>query len=476
MVVGSLSTGIQVVIIGSGPGGYVAAIRLAQLKKEVLLIEKDVTLGGVCLNEGCIPSKALIHVADFFSSAKKMEMMGLRIDGMTLDVPKLQEWKSSIVAKLTSGVKLLCEKNGVQIMRGNARFDGISKLIVQGENGLSEIEFENAVIATGSIPTPIPTLPLDGENIVGSREALNFHEIPKRVVVVGGGYIGLELGGVYRKFGSEVTIIEAEDALLKSMEPDVVAVLTKRLNDLGIKILMKTKALKADGIKPVVLTLECDGKPFKVEADRVLVAVGRKPNTQNLNLESAGIEVNEKRFIKTGKDLRTTNPKVFAIGDVAGGPLLAHKAFKEAKVAADAIAGGRAEFDNIVIPAVIFTDPEIAWAGLNEREAKEKGYDIVTGKFPFRASGRALSLGDTDGFVKTIADAKTKQILGIHIVGSEASELISEAAIAIEMRAFLDDIADMIIPHPTLSEAIAESAEAALGFAIHTINPKNAIA
>ncbi len=471
MVVGSFAKGCQVVVIGSGPGGYLAAIRLAQLKKDVILVEAEKSLGGICLNEGCIPSKALIHAADFLEQTQFADRMGISVTQDGVDMPKLIQWKDGIVKKLTDGVKFLSEKNGAEIVRGHARFTSDRSIEVETAEGKQVIEFEQAVIATGSVPFGLPAFPVDGETVIGSKEALSLQEVPKKLVVIGGGYIGLELGSVYRRLGSEVSVVEFFPEILGQHDPEIRDITMRRLKTLGIDMYLGHKAMRMEkGAPSKVFIQDKEGTETALEADKILVSVGRVPNVENLGLKEAGVDQDPKGFIKVNGRMETNVPGIYAIGDVVGGPLLAHKAYREAKVAAEVIAGEPSAFDNVVIPAVIFTDPEIAWAGLSEKEARDQGYKVVTGTFPFRASGRAMTLNATEGFVKTVADAETKRILGVHIVGTDASELVSEAALAIEMGAYLDDLSQTIHPHPTLSEGLLESVEAALGEAIHVMN------
>lgn len=471
MVVGSFEKGCQVAVIGSGPGGYLAAIRLAQLKKDVVLIEEAESLGGICLNEGCIPSKALIHAADFLEETKHSSRMGITVPSASLDMAQLVSWKDKVVKRLTDGVKFLTTKNGAEILHGRARFTSDRTLEVTGKEGKQLVRFEQAVIATGSLPFPLPGFPVDGETVIGSKEALSLTEVPPRLVVIGGGYIGLELSCVYRKLGADVDLVEFFPELLAHHDPEVREIITKRLKDLGIRLHLGHRAVSlVKGAPSRVKVQSREGTETVLEADKVLVSVGRVPFVEGLGLKEAGVRQDPKGFIEVNKRMETSVPGIFAIGDVVGGPLLAHKAYREAKVAAEVIAGAPSAFDNVVVPAVIYTDPEIAWAGLFEVEARDQGYTVVTGTFPFRASGRALTLNAPEGFVKTVADAETKRILGVQIVGADASELISEAALAIEMGAFLDDLSQTIHPHPTMSEGLLESVEAALGEAIHVVN------
>lgn len=471
MVVGTFTQDCQVAVIGSGPAGYLAAIRLAQLGKDVLLIEDAPTLGGICLNEGCIPSKALIHAADYLEETSHIKRMGIHVSDVHLELPALIQWKDRIVKKLTDGVRFLVSKNGADVLHGRAFFQNDQQLLVQTAGEQLQVNFEQAVIATGSLTMDLPGIPRNGKTIISSREALSLQQIPEKLVVIGGGYVGLELGSVYRRFGSEVTIIEMEEQLLAHHDPEVSEVMIKRMKSLGIKLLLGHKAEKVIEDSQLFITVQdTAGTQKELVADILLLAPGRIPNIAGLGLDNAGIKTDDKGFVVVSNKMETNIPGIYAIGDVVGGPLLAHKAYREAKVAAEVIAGELAAFDNIVIPAVVYTDPELAWAGLSEKEARNQGFTVVTGSFPFRASGRAMTLNAPEGFVKTIADADSKRILGVYIVGKNASEMISEAALAIEMGAFLDDLSQTIHPHPTLSEGLLESVEAALGEAIHIIN------
>jgi dihydrolipoamide dehydrogenase len=470
MVVGSVSKGCQVVVIGAGPGGYVAAIRLAQLGKDVILVEKDAALGGVCLKVGCIPSKALIHAADLAHEVQHADLMGLSVEDLRVDLPKMIHWKDGIVDRLTSGVEFLCEKNGVEVVRGSAKFVSDRKIEVATEDGHGEIEFEQAVIATGSRVLELDGFAFDGEGIIDSTDALSLQEVPERLVVIGGGYIGLEMGSVYAKLGSHVSVVEFLPRLVPDLDPEVGKALKRRLKKLGIELYLEHRAESFEAGEPAVVTARGPGdEELRLEADKVLVTVGRVPNSQGLGLEAAGVDTDDKGFIVVNQRQETSAAGIYAIGDVAGGALLAHKAYQEAKVAAEVIAGEPAAFDNVV-PAVIYTDPEVAWVGLGEEQAREQGHEVVTGSFPFSASGRAMSLDSTDGFVKVIADKASKQLLGVVAVGRGVSEFIGEGTLAIEMGAFLEDVALTIHPHPTMSEAFQEAVEVALGQAVHIVN------
>jgi len=460
-----------VVVIGAGPGGYVAAIRLAQLGKDVVLVEKAPTLGGVCLNEGCIPSKALIHAADLKHEVQHAASLGIAANDVAVDMKKLVKWKDGIVRRLTGGVKFLCEKNGVEVVAGEAAFESDRRIAVTTGDGRVEIELEQAVVATGSSPMELPGFTVDGDRVIGAHEALSLDAVPERLVVVGAGYIGLELGVVYSKLGSKVSVVEFLPELFPTLEPEVAQTMKRRLKQLGIDLHLSHRAHAFTAGEPSIVTALGPGdEELKLEADKVLVSVGRVANTAGLGLEEIGVELDSKGFIKVDDRQRTTAPGIFAIGDVAGGALLAHKAYQEAKVAAEVIAGEPAAFDNVAVPAVVYTDPEIAWSGLTEREAREQGLEVVTGTYPLRSHGRAMTLNAADGFIKVVADATTKQLLGVTAVGPGVSELMGEATLALEMGAFLEDVAATIHPHPTMSEALQEAVEAALGKAVHMLN------
>ncbi len=461
VVMGDIQEGVDVVVIGAGPGGYVAAIRAAQLGREVHLVDSLDRLGGVCLNWGCIPSKALIHVANFFNDLGAAGDFGVNIEQSSLDSQKMQEWKEGIVDRLSKGIGQLCKDNGVTVHKGTAHFTSDKSLAIDSGDRLASYHFKNAIIATGSTEIEIPGLAFDDKKgIVSSRGALSWTEVPQRLVVVGGGYIGIELGTVFAKFGSQVTIVEALDRILTGMDPDIVKPVERKLKKLGVDVRLNAKAESFTDKK-----LMLEGGEM-VEADKVLVAVGRKPNTASLELNSAGVELDEKGFIKTQPNGQTSCSHIYAIGDVAGGMLLAHKASAEGKVAAEAICGQAAALDSLV-PAVIFSDPEIASIGLNEHEARTQGYQVETGQFPFAALGRAMAAHATDGFVKVVSDAQSRRLLGFQIVGGHASELIATATHALEMGALSDDLELVINTHPTFAEAIGEAVESIYGKAIH---------
>ncbi len=470
MVVGSVSRGCQVVVIGGGPGGYVAAIRLAQLGKDVIVVEKRARMGGVCLNEGCIPSKALIHAADVAFEAGHAQAMGVTVENVSVDLVKMVQWKDGIVERLTGGVSFLFEKNGVEVVAGEARFVDDRRLAVTTDDGVIELEFEQAVIATGSSPMDLPGFDIDGETVIGPKEALSLQEIPERLLVIGAGYIGLELGTVFRKLGSEVTVVEFLPEIFPTMDAEVGKTLKRSLKKLGIKLHLSHQALSLESGSPAVVIAAHRDKDqaLRLEADKVLVSIGRVHNASLMGLEGIGVGLDDKGFVSVNEKMQTNVPGIYAIGDVVGGALLAHKAYQEAKVAAEVICGHPAAFDSVV-PAVVYTDPEIAVVGMSETEAREAGHDVVIGNFAFKASGRAMSLDSTDGFIKAIADSETGLLLGFVAVGKGVSELIGEATLALEMGAFLEDVALTIHSHPTMSEAVQEAVEAALGKAVHQV-------
>lgn len=463
----------DVCVIGSGPGGYVAAIRAAQLGFKTAIIERE-KLGGVCLNVGCIPSKAMIAAAHFLQRMNHdAPEMGFTIKGgVSLDAKKLQSWKQSVCNKMSGGVQQLLKGNSVEVISGDATFTDSKTLSVKASAGTETVTAKNFIIATGSRPIEIPGFKFDETDVMSSTGALAMEEIPKTVAVIGGGYIGLEIGGYLNKLGAEVHVFEAQDALLKGVvEPDVVQVVARALKKEGVNVHLKAKAQGfAKKGKQLELTANIEGKDQKFTVDKILVTVGRKPNSDQMNLAKIGLAIDERGFIKTNEQRRTNIPHIFAIGDIAGQPMLAHKASYEGVMVAEILSGQNRVYDAKTVPAVIFTHPEIASAGWTEEECKQKGYtNLKIGKFPFGANGKAVAMMETDGFVKMIADAKTDILLGVHIVGPEASNLISEAVLAIEMGARLQDVALSIHPHPTLGETMMEAAEATLGHAIHII-------
>ncbi|MDY6789245.1 MAG: dihydrolipoyl dehydrogenase [Candidatus Nanohaloarchaea archaeon] len=463
MVVGEISEGVEVVVVGAGPAGYSAAIRAAQLGKEVVLVE-ETGVGGTCLNRGCIPSKALIHAADLYHTAQNSEEMGINSGDLEIDFSKTQEWNREIVEKLTGGVEKLEENYGVEISEGHAEFRGSGKIHISSDEGGRTLNFDQCIIATGSKPIEIPGIEFDGETVISSKEALELEEIPDKIVIVGGGYIGMELGMVYQKLGSQVTVIEADDRILSNQDREASEAVNERAEELGMDINTGVKAEEAE--------VEGDGAVLKTgsgsfEADKILVAVGRQPNTERLGLENTDISKDENGFIEVDEGLETGQSGVFAIGDVAGQPMLAHKGYREGKMVAEIASGEAGVADYQAVPACVYTDPEIAEVGLSKNEAEEEGYSPVVGRFSFSASGRAMTLDRTRGFVKLVASEEENVLLGATICGPHASDLISELALAIEMGALVEDIALTIHPHPTLSEAVMEAAEDLLGRPVH---------
>jgi dihydrolipoamide dehydrogenase len=462
---------VEALVIGAGPGGYVAGIRLGQLKKKALVVEKDKP-GGICLNVGCIPSKALINASKIFDKIRHGADIGILADNPRVDMAKMQSWKGEVVSKLTGGVKTLLKANGCDYRTGVARFVSRNtvELAAPDGKGKTTITADHIIIATGSRPIEIPGFKFDGNRIVDSTGALDFAAVPEKFIVIGGGYIGIEIGTLYAKLGSKVTVVEALPNILTGNDPEIVQLVARKLKKLGVEVITGAKAKSwAEKNGRAEVTLDVGGKDQTVEADKVLVAVGRRPNSEGLGLEEIGVKI-ERGFVPVDRQLRTNVPGIYAIGDVAGQPMLAHKASHEAEVVAEVIAGHKAEMDVRCIPAVIFSDPEVATAGISAEEATKKGRAIKVGKFPFAALGRAIANADTDGFVKVVIDAESKEVLGIHVVGNGASDVIAEAALAIEMGALADDISLTIHAHPTLPEAIMEAAKASLGEAIHIVN------
>ncbi|MEI4789915.1 dihydrolipoyl dehydrogenase [Bacillus sp. FJAT-53060] len=469
MVVGDFPIETDTLVIGAGPGGYVAAIRAAQLGQKVTIVEKG-TLGGVCLNVGCIPSKALINAGHRFEHVKHSEDMGIKAENVTVDFTKVQEWKASVVNKLTGGVQGLLKGNKVDIVKGEAYFVDSNSVRVMDENSAQTYTFKNAILATGSRPIELPTFKYT-DRVINSTGALALKEVPKKLVVIGGGYIGTELGTAYANFGTEVIILEGGDEILPGFEKQMSSLVKRNLKKKG-NVEIHTNAL-AKGVEEtsdgVTVTFEVKGEEKTVDADYVLVTVGRRPNTDELGLEQVGVELTDRGVVKTDKQCRTSVSNIYAIGDIVDGPPLAHKASYEGKIAAEAIAGEQAEIDYLGIPAVVFTEPELATVGYTEAEAKEEGIEIVAAKFPFAANGRALSLDATDGFMKIITRKEDGLVIGAQIAGVGASDMISELSLAIEAGVTAEDIAMTIHAHPTLGEITMETAEVAIGSPIHIV-------
>lgn len=463
----------DVVVLGSGPGGYTAAFRAADLGKKVVLVEKYSSLGGVCLNVGCIPSKALLHTAKVISEAKEIAEHGVSFGKPKLDSSKIVAWKNSVVGKLTGGLKALAKQRKVEVVTGEGKFSGPHQIIVDTEGGPTEVEFENAIIAVGSESINLPFIPED-KRIFSSTGALELADIKGSLVVLGGGIIGLEMATVYSALGVDVTVVEFMDQLIPGADADLVNILQKRMVKNGIKFLLKTKVTaveaKKDGIYVSMEGEHATDKPLCFQ--QMLVSVGRKPSGGMINADKAGVQVDERGFIKVDNQMRTNVSHIFAIGDVVGQPMLAHKAIPEGKVAAEVIAGLKHFFEPLCIASVAYTDPELAWVGLTEKEAKEKGINYEKASFPWAASGRALSMSREEGMTKLLFCPDTNRILGGGIVGTNAGDLIAEVALAIEMCCDVEDIALTIHPHPTLSETIAQSAEAFEGTITDLYLPK----
>ncbi len=466
MVVGDFPIEVDTLVIGSGPGGYVAAIRAAQLGQKVTIVEKG-DLGGVCLNVGCIPSKALISVGQRFVNAQESDAMGITATDVKLDFSKAQEFKNSVVTRLTGGVAGLLKGNKVDVVNGEAFFVDDNTVRVMDENSAQTYKFKNAIVATGSRPVEIPSFKFS-KRVLSSTSALSLEEVPGKLVVIGGGYIGTELGSAYANLGAEVTIIEGANDILAGFEKQMTQIVKKGLKKKGVTIVTKASAKGVEetdtGVK---VTYEAKGEEVVVEADYVLVTVGRRPNTDELGLEQAGVKMSERGLVEVDKQCRTNVSSIYAIGDIVAGPQLAHKASYEAKIAAEAISGQKSEVDYLAIPAVCFTDPELATVGLNEQQAKDEGYEVSAGRFPYAANGRAIALDKTDGFVKLVARKEDGLLLGAQIVGENASDMISELGLAIEAGMTLEDIAMTIHAHPTLGEITMEAAEVVLGKPIH---------
>ena len=454
----------EIVVLGAGPGGYTAAFRAADLGKQVILIERDSKLGGVCLNVGCIPSKALLHVAKTITEADEISQHGVTFGKPTIDINKIRSWKERIVAKLTGGLAALSRQRKVQVVCGVAKFSSPNSITVETTDGSKTITFDNAIIAAGSSVTRISGFPYDDPRLIDSTGALLLQDIPERMLIIGGGIIGLEMGTVYDALGSKISVVELADGLIPGADRDLVRPLHKRIEKRYEAIYLKTKVTKiearAEGLN---ITFEGDNAPQSQLYDRVLLAVGRRPNGHEINAEAAGVVVNERGFIPVDKQQRSNVPNIYAIGDIVGDPMLAHKATHEGKVAAEVIAGHKASFDALTIPSVAYTDPEISWMGLTETQAKAQDITYEKAAFPWAASGRALSMGRGEGLTKLLYDPQTKRILGAGIVGSNAGELIAETVLALEMGADMEDIGLTIHPHPTLSETVGFAAEIAEG-------------
>jgi dihydrolipoyl dehydrogenase len=474
MVVGEFADFTDLLVLGGGPGGYAAAIRAAQLGRQVTLVDRagPAGLGGVCLQVGCIPSKALIELANAAHRTGELQHAGLSAEGVTVSLERFQAWRGELCAGLARGVGELLDHGDVRVVHGEARFNRPDRVAVRTpEDRVLFFEFDHAIVATGSRPIELPGLPFDGERVLDSTGALALSAVPASVAVVGAGYIGLELGTALAKLGARVTVVEALDRILPTVEASLTAPVLRRLRALGVDVRLRTTAQRLEDEGLVVAGP--DGEEERVAAERVVVAVGRVPNTDELGLAAAGVAVGSEGLIAVGEDMRATE-RIAAVGDVVAGPALAHKATAEAAVAAEALSGRPAAFDARAIPVVIFTDPEVASVGLGEAEARDAGLDPVVATFPLAASGRAGTLGARDGFTRIVADAATDRVIGVHVVGPHASELVAGGALAIELMAAPGDVAATIHPHPTLSEGLREAAELLLGHPLHVAGVRRA--
>lgn len=461
---------VRVAVLGAGPGGYAAAFRAADLGLDVTLIDPEVNPGGVCLYRGCIPSKAFLHVARVLREAREARDWGVTFATPQIDVARLREWKEGVVAKLTSGLTSLAKARGVKQLHGRATFADVHTLSVEGAlPGRHKVEFDSAIIATGSRPAIPDALVLDSERVMTSTDALDLRDVPESLLVIGGGYIGLELGTVYAALGSRVTIVEVTDHLLPGVDPDLVrpvaAVIGRAFEAVRLTTSVERLRETAEGI--TVALKGANGESREAVFDKVLIATGRRPNSSGLGLENTSVSVTDAGFIEVDAQRRTKEANVFAIGDVAGQPMLAHKATHEGTLAADVIAGGTSVWEPRAIPAVVFTDPEIAWCGLTETQARANGVPVEVARFPWQASGRAMTLGRTDGVTKIVHEPESGRVLGVGICGHSAGELIAEGVLALEMGAVVEDLAASIHPHPTLSETVMEAAEVARGLSVH---------
>lgn len=467
------ATKAEVIVIGGGPGGYAAAFYAADKGKKVILVEQEKNLGGVCLNRGCIPSKALLNATHHISAARESAHRGITFAEPTIDLNKLRAWKDTVIQKLAGGVQMVAQRRGVQVIHGRGYFEDAKTLRVETADGQKFFNFEQIIVAVGSKPAMPKVFDLGNPRVMTSTEALQIEDIPENLLVIGGGYIGMELGTVYATLGSKVTVVEALDSILAGGDPDLVRPVARYAEKNFREVRLKAKVVKMATVgKQIKVITEKDGQQKEELYDRVLVSVGRGPNADDLGLNNAGIERDERGFIKVNAQQQTNVPNVYAIGDIAGGVMLAHKASREARVAVENIIGENTTFENIVIPAVVFTDPEVAWAGLTENEAKAKGIEIEVAKFPWAASGRAITFDRTDGLTKIIIDPKTERVLGVGMVGHGAGELIAEGVLAIEMGATVEDLALTVHPHPTLSETLMEAAEVFFGTSTHTYTRK----
>lgn len=464
----------DIVVLGAGPGGYAAAFYAADKGKRVVLVEQDARLGGVCLNRGCIPSKALLHATELMREAKEISAhRGITFGPPKVELAKLRAWKESVLEKLGQGIRTLSQHRGVEVWHGRGYFEDSRTLRVETADGQKLLTYDTAIIAAGSKPALPSAFDLGNKRIMTSTEALELEDVPKDLLIVGGGYIGLELGTVYATLGSRIVLVEAMGSILAGADADLARPVMRYAQQAFKDVRLNTKVLKmATAAKQIKVTFAAEGGEKDELYDRVLVAVGRTPNCQNLGLEHTKVTRDDKGFIQVNAQQQTSDPAIYAIGDVVGGAMLAHKASKEARVAVEVITGESSAFERVVMPAVVFTDPEVAWCGLTEAEARAQNVPVEVAKFPWAASGRALSLDRTDGLTKLILDPETERVLGVGIVGAGAGSLISEGVLAIEMGATAKDLAESVHPHPTLSETLMEAAESFYGYATHTLARK----
>ena len=473
MVMGELSEETEVLVIGAGPGGYAAAFRAADLGMEVALVDVEERPGGVCLLRGCIPSKALLFLADLLHDSRRVEEMGIKFTEPQIDVDRIREWKDGVVDELTAGLATLCKKRGVQFIRGRAAFESSSEVRLQ-DSDTSRIKFRQVILATGSHPRPFPDIPFEkGSRIMDSAGALELPDVPESLLIIGGGYVGLEMGTVYAALGTEVTVAVRSERLLREADPDLVEPLLKKLKATFKNIHFNTSVASIkEKEKTVEVKLEGEADKAEQSFARVLVAIGRKPNSQGIGLDKTKVRMNEKGYVQVDEKRRTAEENIFAIGDVAGGPLLAHKAFREGKVAAEVIKGLPSAFDVRAIPAVVYTDPQVAWCGLREETARREKRKVEVERYPWKYSSRAATMGAKEGLTKILIDPDSGRILGVGITGKNTEGLISEGVLAMEMGALAEDVGFSIHPHPTLSETVGEAAEMFVGSVTHHMPKK----
>jgi dihydrolipoyl dehydrogenase len=476
MVMGELTQETELLVIGAGPGGYAAAFRAADLGMDVTMVDLSPRPGGVCLFKGCIPSKTFLYLSELIHDAARAEPMGVKFGPPQIDLDAMRKWKAKVIDTLSEGLVSLSNKRGVQLIQGHAEFES-SDTVRLNEADISHLKFRHCILATGSQPTPFPGLPFKtGSRIMSSTGALALADIPESLLVLGAGYVGLELGSVYAALGSRVHLVEMTDGILPGVDRDLVQPLQRRLKNVFERISLNSKVISLNELDDAVeVEFEGDGKQARMKFNRVLVAIGRRASTAGLGLENTQVKLDEKGFVIVDEQQRTADERIFAIGDVVGGYMLAHKAMREGKVAAEVIAGGPAAFDVRAIPAVVYTDPQIAWCGVTAEQARRENRPIRVQRFPWKFSGRATTMGAPEGLTKIIADPETQRIIGVGIVGRDTEGLISEGVLAIEMGALVEDMALSIHPHPTLSETEAEAAEIFLGSATHILSQKSKI-